>query len=165
VPCATGSTNLIDHWAPTKINYVYCVNAMNLVLNPSDNSLNNLNICGGVLWNQGESSIRPTLDSDYVANFVTMMNGFITEIYGMSANTPIVVAKIGGNQYASDATGDIHRQSFINEQLQILANTYTNIACVDAMGLETDDKVHYNAESMDILGHRYYDKYCEAYNL
>jgi hypothetical protein len=171
VPTAKGGSGFsTSDWNVGNKYYSIALKAMQAVLDKDINPVNKMNKCVAFLWHQGESDITG-LNTDYITNFNSMMNGF-------SANLPtgsfdlnkvaVIVAQISA-QYTTvktTVTPNILMKQFINTCLQTIADSKPNYGIVRGDDLKNiTDFIHLTKESQRIIGRRYYDKMVSALNM
>lgn len=154
VPCAVGLTGLEgDDWNPGDPAYNAAVARMNAVMaaNPGFTF-------GGFLWHQGEQDGNANASATYGASLSAMVTAMRTAVTGAGATTPFVV---GGllPAYIADATKE---GAEVDAVLQDVRSIIGNSAYATSAGLLGLDSVHFDAESLRILGGRYADAYVLA---
>ena len=161
IPCARSArpiTDWIDGIAPDFGGAA--ILAANTVLNPSVNARNNFNKLAFLLWSQGESDIADE-NSEYAANFITLITNFENNIFGFS-DAKIITTEISGH-YDSFVINNSSAKQFINNIFENLSLTNpARYGFVRTQGLKySDDGLHYDIQSTRQVGYLFYQKMAE----
>jgi hypothetical protein len=168
VPLANGGTGFsTGEWIPTGKQALTCVNALNDVLNPSNNSNNMWNKLNCFFWYQGEADI-PLLNLNYKTNFLTTWNFYKTNIYSFAQQDfSKVFAEISADSQAIYFSDGYNVQKKVNKELQELANELSKGKFILTRNLTHDpaDGVHVDPQAQRDLGHLVFDALCETQSL
>ena len=180
IPVAVSGSAMV-RWSPpgigsaTSQEYNRMIAAVNHAI--SLNKLNNLDL---MLWNQGESDIANT-NSATENLYKTYLYGMFEQLYTSDdcapfkfrKDLPRILAEVSGpfySQYNSTFDGVLlQAQYYINDTMKDLVtmnNAYTvpnAFQFVDTKELTYHDNgVHYDSESLNILGHKYFDSFMKS---
>jgi|GEM_PF-953686 len=142
IPRAAGATGFSgNHWNKGDAFYNDAVNDTNSLL--SDNPDWELK---GILWHQGEGD--QSSPSTYEASLHAMIQNMRNDINAASDNTPFILGNIKSTSTLYNAT--------VNMAIENMPNTLNATAVVNTEDLTHFDGVHYDTNSLDIMGARYY---------
>lgn len=150
VPCAVGGTR-IARWQPGADLYTQAVARVRWAL-ASGGTLK------GILWHQGESDAKKQADVDaYEGRLRTLVVAIRRDVD--AADVPFVAGELADARCARRE--DLQWDAISSITRRVLAE-YTRCGCVSSRGLRLkDDKLHFDTESLRILGRRYAEKFLE----
>ena len=146
VPCAHGDTKL-DEWQKGEVLYDHAVSQARLAQRTAK--------IVGVLWHQGEGECTSRLAPTYAMRFEKMMADIRKDLD--LPETPFILGELGYFLGDCPLGDNLKRYVQVNGQLWQVAQNNPHTACVSAEGLTSNkDLLHFNAESLQEFGLRYY---------
>lgn len=146
IPCADGGTHL-NQWMPGQVLYDHAVLMAKLAMRSST--------LAGILWHQGEADARCDGDvATYKERFIKMITAMREEL----GDVPVILGEIAKNTHEKWLIGE--RGPRLNKIFHEIAEQLPSCAVASSDGLVLKaDGIHFNSESLRILGGRYYDCY------
>ncbi|MEP5760248.1 MAG: sialate O-acetylesterase [Litoreibacter sp.] len=147
IPCARGATGFSDmRWRPGDDLYEDAVLRSNTLLTTHPEFL-----FQGILWHQGERDANEEMSSSqYTSHLDAMIAGMRADIEAAVEDTPFIL----GEMLPSYVEQAPERQA-IQTVIQDTPNRINQTSVVVADGTQGSDTVHFNAESMRLIGARY----------
>jgi hypothetical protein len=144
LPLAVGNSSIVD-WQKGQLLY-------NRVIQLGQYA-SQFGILKGILWHQGESDSRKDRQS-ILEKYKTLLSEAIQDFrLGLGeSRLPIVVGSLGV-YLEGDST--YQNSKIINESIRDVVSTLENVGFVDAEELHAMDQVHFDRESLEVLGKRY----------
>ena len=149
IPCADGGTEL-NQWQKGSLLFDNAVYQTKLALRTSH--------LVGILWHQGEGDCAESKHPLYLEKITKIMAALREELD--AEDIPLIVGGLG--DFLKDKTGSpaLANYTFVNEALKQFSAATPCTAFVGAEGLTSNpDNLHFNRQSLDAFGLRYYDAF------
>ena len=149
IPCADGGTEL-DQWQKGSLLFDNAVYQTKLALRTSH--------LVGILWHQGEGDCAESKHPLYLEKITKIMAALRKELD--AEDIPLMVGGLG--DFLKDKTDSpaLANYTFVNEALKQFAASTPCTAFVGAESLTSNpDNLHFNRQSLDAFGLRYYDAF------
>ena len=118
------------------------------------------NCVGAILWHQGETDAKNSVDQDaYESSWKTMISDLRSRIPA-AAQAPVILGEFTDIVMANDP----EKYGQIISAIESITDTVAWTAKASSEGLESNigDDIHFSAAAMREYGQRYFDKLVEA---
>ncbi|RFM30757.1 sialate O-acetylesterase [Chitinophaga silvisoli] len=151
IPAAEGGTSL-DDWTVGSALFDHAIAQAKLAQRSST--------IQGILWHQGENDCFPERAQVYQQKLTVIMDALRSEL-GLPT-TPLVIGALGDFLPHGMYGQYFNTYPLVNDALKTYAQNQPDCYYVSAQGLSANpDGLHFNAESLRVLGIRYYQAYSQ----